>query len=562
MKRKLFLSIIFLVFTTNICAQAIMDTQYGSNVDTENLTDQQKDESENFVHNEKAQRIYEEECTADGDTEDACLGNKADPKFLGLSSSMVSALSKAYVMIMSTAGGDLDKLSKETGETSSTAGEGVNDATTDAPAEGSTDTVSSGDQPPGNNTNPNGKEDKQKDYCKYIPVATEAIAMLNTTTEQDSITNLPTSEDTAQRDSLLKAAANHDSRAKTAKIQTTGWGAGTACYVAMMASPDGTFKSTSNLLKLGASALLTTFYMNQIKAHEDYADKTKAIADKMPSKGDCNPITDKLCFCTEESSKTRADYQTYCQPEMSSASIAATSERTTCVDGNAQDDPSCTCAQTDTCISKKVMTTISGFGGTSLTSNPAISNFSTMANGELTSGSLTSAQTSVSNALAKLKQLDSKVELEPNVILTQSQQEESQLLQDMGMPANLSTKVATTTLSPSETKTAQKFTGGIKGSTRRYSISGKSKKKNNVLTFSGGDGINSNNKKTKTKKPDFLSRLGLKKKKMKKNNQAVLKFAQQAEGKAQISNNSDRKIFDIISRRYQVSGWRRLEYIK
>lgn len=560
MKRKLFLSILFLLFTTNICAQAIMDTQYGNNTSTENLTDQEKDEADNFVHNEKAQRIYEEECTADGDTEDACLGNKADPKFMGMKSSMVSALSKAYVMIMGTAGGDLAKpLKSDLNEDAAKAADGAKPADGVKPevkeAPKSTDGAKS-------NTKTGDKEKEQKDYCKYIPVATEAIAMLNTTTEQSSITNLPTSEATEQRDSLLKAAANHDSRAKTAKIQTTGWGAGTACYVAMMASGSASFTDTGNLLKLGASTLLTTFYMSQIKAHEEYADKTKAIADKMPSEGDCNPITDRLCFCTEESSKTRADYQKYCQPEMSSSTIATTSERTTCVDENAEDDPDCTCAQTDTCISKKIMTTISGFGGASLASTPVISSFSTMANGELTSGSLTSAQTSVSNALAKLKQLDKKVELEPNVILTQSQQEESQLLQDMGMPANLATKVATTTLSPSETKAAQNFSGGIKGSTRSYSISSKSKKKNNVLTFSGGDGINSNNKKTTKKKPDFLSRFGLKKKKTKKNNQAVLKFAQQAENQAQISKNSDRMIFDIISRRYQVSGWRRLEFVK
>ncbi len=547
-----------------------MDTQYGSTTNVDNLTDQEKDESENFVHNEKAQRIYEEECTADGDTEDACLGNKADPKFLGLSSSMVSALSKAYVMIMGTAGGDLAKPLKEplTEDANQAANQGSDAASagtkgSDAASAGTKGSDAANKGADSANKTADKKQEEQKDYCKYIPVATEAIAMLNTTTEQSSISSLPTQEDTAQRDSLLKAAANHESRAKTAKIQTTGWGAGTACYAAMMASGSIAYNNTGNILKLGASALLTSFYMSQIKAHEDYADKTKAIADKMPSKGDCNPITDKMCFCTEESSKTRADYQTYCQPEMSSATIATTSERTTCIDDNAEDDPDCTCAQTDTCISKKVMTTISGFGGSSLLTTPVISSFGSLANGELTAGSLTSAQTSLNSALAKLKQLDTQVKLDPNVILTDTQKEELQLLKDMGIPENLATQVATTPVSSAAASTMAKFSSGTKSTRRNYSNSGYSKKKkNNVLTFSSGDGINSNKKKTTNKKPDFLSRLGLKKKKSKKNNQAVLKFAQQAEGKAQISNNSDRKIFDIISRRYQVSGWRRLEYIK
>lgn len=554
MKRKLFLSIFLMVFASSVGAQAIMDTQYGQAHDPTNLTDQDKDLSENFVHDELVQKVYEEECTADSSTEDACLGNKADPSYMGMKSSMVSALAKAYTMIIGTAGGDLSTTKSDWAKS-----EEVDQAAA-KPAQGD-DAASAGDDA-ADNTNGEGQDDEQKDYCKYIPMATEAIGMFNTSADQNSISNLPTKEDTQQKDSLLKAAANHDSRAKTAKIQTTGWGAGTACYITMLSTTSATWGSTSNLLKLGASTLLTTFYYNQIDAHEKYADKTRKIANGLPGKGDCNPITDKLCFCIEqqETSKKRADYQQYCQPEMHSNNIAYTSERVTCVNENLKEDPKCVCSQTNTCVDKKVMTTISGLNGQGMLSSPTMSNLSTLAQGELTSKGLTTTQSNLSNALAKLKELDKKVELDPNVILSPAQKLEAQVLKDMGLPANIATKLALTPTSSEAAKMASKFNGNFKNSKRSYS--NKTKKKSNVLTFSGGSGINSNNKRKTKKKPDFLSRFGLKKKSKKKNSKTVLRFAQKAENQAQISRNSDRMIFDIISRRYQVSGWRRLEYIK
>ncbi|WP_417335363.1 hypothetical protein [Halobacteriovorax marinus] len=547
MKRKLLITLLTMTLSLQIGAQAVMDTKYGPDHDPSNLTDQDKDLSENFVHDQRVQRIYEEECTADSDTEDACLGNKADPKFMGMKSSMVSALSKAYVMIMGTAGGELSTTKSEWAKSSA-------EKAKEAEAASSADANNTG------NNNANGEKDEQKDYCKYIPMATEAIGMFNTTSDQQTLSSLPTKEDTQQRDSLLKAAANHDSRAKTAKIQTTGWGAGTACYVAMLSMSSASWGSTGNLMKLGASALLTSFYYNQIGDHEDYADKTRAIANKLPGKGDCNPITERECFCEEPTSKKRADYAKYCVPQINGKPIAYTSEIVTCVDNQLKEDPDCKCAQTNTCIDEKVMTTITGFDGQSFLSSPALSDFSSLSRGELTGKNLSSTQTNLNNALAKLRELDSKVELEPNTILTPAQKSEAKFLQEMGLPANLATKVATTSVSPEAKKNMAKFNGNFSNSRRNYSNSNR-KKKSNVLTFSGGDGINSNQRKATTKKPDFLSRFGLKKKK-KKNNQAVLKFAEQAEKQAQISKNSDRKIFDIISRRYQVSGWRRLEYIK
>ena len=544
MKLKAILVTLFLILSMGSYAQAIKDTKFGRN-DPTNLTDQDKDLSENFVHEQRTQRIYEEECTKDGKTEDACLGRKADEKFLGMKGSMVSMLAKAYTMVigMSDVGGGI--------ETEESIAAKKNNAE-----------IEKADGAEGAGKEQDAESKEKKDYCKYIPVATEAISMFNTTEDQKTIGLLPSSEDSAQRESLMKAAENHESRAKTAKIQTTGWGVGTACYAGMMVAGSG-YASWSNWLKFGASALMTSFYQGQIGAHEEYADKTRSIAEKLPKKGDCNPITDKTCFCTEETSKNRSDYAQYCRPTLHKRNIAYKSERLACIDENMKEDTACACAQRDTCIDKKVMTTIKGFGGTNIGSMPMFPEFSQLSQGELTSKALTNTNNTLNNALAKLRQYDKKLP-ETNTILNKKQKEEMQILTDMGLPPRFSKKMVLTPTSPRDIKkNLSKFNGAGSGRARtRYSSSNNKKKRSNVLTFSGGSGINKEQRKKKSKKNDFFKRFGLKKKKRKKSNGKVLKFANKARGEAQISKNKNRHIFDIISRRYQVSGWKRLEYIK
>ena len=117
MKLKSLIICLSLLLSTNIYSQAITNTKYGDN-DPTNLTDQDKDLSENFIHDGRVQRIYEEECTKDGETEEACLGEKADPKVLGMKSSMIGMLAKAYTMIigMGGVGGELDSAVEEGAE--------------------------------------------------------------------------------------------------------------------------------------------------------------------------------------------------------------------------------------------------------------------------------------------------------------------------------------------------------------------------------------------------------------------------------------------------------------
>jgi hypothetical protein len=76
------------------------------------------------------------------------------------------------------------------------------------------------------------------DYCAFIPMAGEMVAMSNQQLGQQVIMSTPTSSGTGniQRESLLKSSRSHDKRAETATIQAGVWGATTACYVAMTES--------------------------------------------------------------------------------------------------------------------------------------------------------------------------------------------------------------------------------------------------------------------------------------------------------------------------------------
>ena len=76
----------------------------------------------------------------------------------------------------------------------------------------------------------------------------------------------------------------------------------------------------------------------------------------------------------------------------------------------------------------------------------------------------------------------------------------------------------------------------------------------NVLTFQGGKGITQ--KKTRKIAGQKPSKTGSSKGSY---SQQVLNFAKAAQQTAQISEDKDRHIFKIISRRYQISGKRRLQ---
>jgi hypothetical protein len=124
-----------------------------------NLTDQEKQISEEFVHQGMGNRVIDENCNKDDEMRKICTGQSGKRKFLGLDSNMISMLSKAYALI--GVSGDLGELSK-------------------------------------NKTDGTGTE-KASDYCKYIPTATETIAQFQQQSAQTLLDSIPANTGTAQK---------------------------------------------------------------------------------------------------------------------------------------------------------------------------------------------------------------------------------------------------------------------------------------------------------------------------------------------------------------------------
>jgi hypothetical protein len=62
-----------------------------------NLTDQEKQLSENYIDQAKANRIYKEKCV--GEMAQACRGNEVDHKIMGMDPIMIKLASQAYATI-------------------------------------------------------------------------------------------------------------------------------------------------------------------------------------------------------------------------------------------------------------------------------------------------------------------------------------------------------------------------------------------------------------------------------------------------------------------------------
>lgn len=513
--------------------------------DGKNLTDQDKQLSENFVHQGKANRIYQENCT--GEMSSVCNGNAGKHKFMGMDPGMVKGIAQAYAMFGSMGGDGLLPLTKGKGKSD---GKGAEAAKETPKKDETAATEKGGDK--------NKKEDQASDYCKYIPAATEGIA----TFSQQSIAKELQSEigngETAQKDTLLKAAKSHDNRAKMAQVQAAGWFGGAACYGVSAAT--GSFAVDKNLvIKIGAATLLGAFYQNEVAANKEYAEKVRKIADALPGKGDCNPITDKLCYCSQP--ETQNDPQ-YCLPQLHKKLLAKDSYRIACTDENLKIDPTCACEARNTCLDNRIELQSQGALnlGTGYVSSP-FKSVRSLTRGELEGGTLNSRSYDRTAAIAKkaLNELGSKFQL--TAPLTKAQKNIADGYVSQGIPANVAAMMAQTTPSQAAMDSAMaKLSSAASGQVVAVAAPAKS---SNIVDFSGGAGLGVRGEVAKKSGDDDLSsklKLGGDKKAA---NSKLVQFAERAEAQAarssQITRDNERPLFEIISSRYQLTGRKLLE---
>ena len=526
-----------------------------NSISSGNLTDQEVQLKENFIHQGLANQIITEKCS--GENASVCSGQEGKHKFLGVDTSMVKALSQAYALFGVSAGGSFGSISKGKGALAKEAGDKKSDTPTTEASSGKTDTTEKSSK----SDSADKADKKANDYCKYIPAATEGIS---TAVQMANSKELSAGEtgngDTAQRDALLKAAKSHDSRAKMAQIQAAGWFGGAACYAVNVAT--GKFAMDKNLIiKMGAATLLGGFYQSEVGVNKEYADKTRKIADSLPGKGDCNPITDNLCYCSQPSSQNDP---TYCAKGLSKKAIAATSYRIACTTDQLKIDPTCECEKNNTCFDTYLE--IQGEGALELGglgySNSPFKAVRSLARGELLGSTLNTSSTDGTSAIAKrgLREISSKMNHNSN--LNKDQKSMADAMISRGIPANVAAMMAEEKPSQSSLNSAM---AKIQGSSSGLTLDTAAKPRgSNIVDFTGGNGLGykgSVSGKESSSADDILSKLAPGQKGAV--NSKILEFAvraeQQAKKNIQIRAGNETPLFEIISLRYQSSGRRLLE---
>ncbi|MBL6990928.1 MAG: hypothetical protein ISR65_14175 [Bacteriovoracaceae bacterium] len=485
------------------------------------LTDQEKYISEEYIHEGLNYRKFEEECGGDAKKRALCKGRDGKASTAG----MVNALAKAYTMIIGTTSSTIAMPKK---------------------ADASKGDAGKADQ-----------DNEMNDYCKHIATLTEAVGAFKQMSAQENIDSVPLGKDTAQRETLHRAARSHKARSDVSKIQASGWGGTTACYTGMIAysaatGPAGAAMTTAKSvgLKLAAAGLLTGFYYKEIGRHKGYADKVLEIADKLPHKGDCNPATERDCYCLQP--ETMNDPQ-YCLEQIYARQPIVGKILTTCIDKQMEEDPECKCAGNDDCYDQEYMSTIrklnfgNSFNQGLGTAVKDLSNGQVLGNNDVISRNTSNQMARGKKALKKYDKLFDK-----GVTLTAKQEEEAKALSLHGIPHNMARAIASKPMSAAAKKIASGIRQSKSGKRYRYRSSTKRPKK---IAYAGSRGRRKRYQRSSAKLPQFG-----KQKVGKKLSGNVIRFAEQAQRSAQINKNKDRSIFKIISRRYQVSGRSRLQF--
>ncbi len=507
----------------------IIDKNGAQKIDPENLNDADSYVRDNFINSGFQQRALDEACK---DKKESCQGFSQGSPF-------APYLGKAYAAIV----GSLDDKFKIKTDKKKVSALKPGETKKPSPPIGSADE--------NKKIRENGNKKKtKKDYCKLIAIGTEIVASFQQASAQLNLSNLPSNKETAQADQLNKAAISHDERSNNSKTQTIGWGATSLCYT-YYATMGGIELDWNIGLKLVGSYALLGFYALEMGKHKKAANQMRTIAAKLPRKGECNPITDRACYCAQI--ETRNDV-TYCTPQIRKRQIAKSSTQVTCLNNKLKADPKCNCLATNTCFDSEFSTQVNSLGFGSGFNKSVVRPFSKLVRGELVAANASGGASQLS-ALAKqgIRRVGNKFPAFRGT-LTKKQKRSAGILVKQGVPASLAANFISRNVAGSK-KYSKRFKGGSFGNVASYSP--RKTSKNSVLNFNRG-GLGLQGQKKRKNRSSFNVNKFIKKKKSNKRG-SIIKFQERALRSADISKNSSKNVFDIISRRYMISGWSRLE---
>ena len=251
----------------------------------------------------------------------------------------------------------------------------------------------------------------------------------------------------------------------------------------------------------------------------------------------------------------------WCMPQIRQK-MAQNSYQVTCVDENLKEDIGCSCSSNNTCLDKRVKKSIEMMQlPPEIKSN--LSPFFTMTKGQINgSGSQYGVNADSGKLFAKAQSLlrNNESKLQKEGSLPKSAKDAVDFFSDLGLTKTAAKAILASKISPQAKKNMAKFDSGNKSVRYYKGTNNPRRKKSNILTFSGGGGLKKSKAKSSRNNPyaSFLKKMK-KGKGSSKPNGNVMRFAQQASARAAITKDKSAKIFDIISRRYQVTAKKRLE---
>lgn len=525
------LIVLIFLFSLNIQAN---DSYFDG---TQPMTEQEEAESEIYIHQGMAQEKYQELCAnEDGTVKEECINTETGFKTgsnMQKLEAMMPMVSQAYSMITGMSS-TLDYNQKKNGVVQ-------------------TETVTKTKKNGEVKTKEKNVTEEGKDYCAMIPMVTDTAAnFYQSTMNQQTEANIQNTAgtETQQAASFYAMAKVHKDRAKSAQVQMAGYGSTSACYAALMATNtvSGNFGTYA---KTGAALLLTTFYALKQKAHKERAEMLETMAKEFPQAGDCNPHTNTTCFCNEESSiaSDPTNYQKYCVP---SSFHSAKTDSFVCMTKDMKPDPKCNCKSTGSCINAKFATVGAQIGLDPSVMNNPLSGLSPLSSGFGTGGLQGITDKNTAFAKKTLKDLE-KTDI-PDISLTPKQKAMAKNLANAGLPKFVAASLAKSNGSGS---VPSSLAGGAMGTGSTLSSSPLRKAMASVQKAKFSRGGNAPTAKTKSNSPTSpFSAFGRKSRSSGANKIEILDFAEKAAREAEISKDTSRPIFDIITYRYKASAWR------
>jgi len=401
------------------------------------------------------------------------------------------------------------------------------------------------------------KEKEYEDWCSKLPMVTEIIAGATQALDHKKIESTEINKTDYQRESLSALKRSHLDRKKTATIQTIGWGATSACYVGYATSVAGAAKDWKLYLKLAASGFLTYFYGVKIKKHQDYANALDGLMDELPKKGECNPHTATHCFCAEQTSQQTdpANFQKYCLP---SQYIGRQNpyESAVCVDSELQVDNECKCRKSRSCVTDRLKMDAPVWGlGQNYATN-ALKDMNSISGGSLMAGKmgLASAQKMAARANQLLKEKAAK----ENIPASKVDKMIASELESMGVPRNVALALSGTDSTGMDNLLGSNFDTKLDS---KGLIPDEMRNAAAVAYENSNFKLNSGSKNDRDSDNPYAALL--KKKGQKDSNGVeIIDFQNIATAQAEITKDSNKAIFDIISHRYRSSAWRKFELDK